>query len=340
MELIFAINFLNDFDHFFMKVLVIRFSSIGDIVLTTPVVRVLSQQIGAEVHFLTKPNMAAILAGNPYISKIISLDKKESLTQKMLKKEGYDLVIDLHNNLRSRKLTWGLGCEVRRFDKLNFQKWLYVRFKINNLPKIHIVDRYLATLSPLPWKNDGRGLDFFIAESDLVSPKILQKTFPNWTGCEQGYVALVAGAAHFTKRIPIDLLVKIARQVNGPVLLLGGPDDAAVGQEVARQVGDQLADACGKFKLGSSADLLRGARLVISSDTGLMHIAAALGKPIHAVWGNTTPELGMYPYLPVSAPVYTNVEVLGLSCRPCSKIGFDKCPKGHFKCMNEQVYKV
>jgi ADP-heptose:LPS heptosyltransferase len=178
--------------------------------------------------------------------------------------------------------------------------------------------------------NDGGGLDYFIPP-DTESPfEVLALSF------ERGYVALVAGAAHFTKRIPIDKMKEICAVSAQPLILLGGKDDHQAAEEVAAEFPGKVWNACGRLSLHQSAMLLREADWVISSDTGLMHIAAALRKKLIVLWGNTVPEFGMYPYYGTVPVPYYNLEVRGLSCRPCSKIGHQACPKKHFRCMKEQ----
>jgi ADP-heptose:LPS heptosyltransferase len=119
-------------------------------------------------------------------------------------------------------------------------------------------------------------------------------------------------------------------------VLLGGNTDKAVGEEVVNALGNKVYNACGKYNINQSASLLRQSNGVITHDTGLMHIAAAFNKKIVSVWGNTIPEFGMVPYFGNNLPTNGSIiaEVKGLSCRPCSKIGYDTCPKQHFKCMN------
>ena len=116
-------------------------------------------------------------------------------------------------------------------------------------------------------------------------------------------------------------------------MLLGGPEDKNAGAEIAAKIGEQVFNACGKFNLNQSASLVEQADKVLSNDTGLMHIAAAFNKPILSFWGNTIPEFGMYPYMPQKPQLSTLMQVEGLRCRPCSKLGFKKCPKKHFYCM-------
>lgn len=322
------------------KVLVIRFSSIGDIVLTSPVVRCLKKQAGAEVHFLTKAAYRSVVASNPYIDKVITIQKKVGEVLPELKAAQYDHIIDLHSNLRSVQVKLALlGAGRSSFDKLNLQKWLLVRLKVDRLPKTHIVDRYLDAARPLGVKNDRQGLDYFIPTADEVDVAEFIASNGAITRTPQTppapYTAFVIGAAHATKRLPAERIISWCQKITGPVILLGGPEDKATGETIAAEAGAHVLNACGHLRLHQSASVVRQATLVITHDTGLMHIAAAFKKPIWSVWGNTTPRFGMYPYYPEGMERNRSFEVHGLSCRPCSKIGFPTCPKGHFRCMVE-----
>ena len=149
-------------------------------------------------------------------------------------------------------------------------------------------------------------------------------------------MAIVIGGQHKTKMYPVDQLIALCRSFQGNIVLLGGPDDAENGTLITKEAGLHVFNACGIYSLMESAWLLAGASHVVTNDTGLMHIAAALRKDITSVWGNTIPEFGMYPYFPIGSNAVNHmIEVKSLSCRPCSKIGFDQCPKRHFKCMKE-----
>jgi len=311
-----------------VKILVIRFSSIGDIVLTTPIVRCLKKQIpNAEIHFLTKTSFVSLVENNPYISKIYSIKDKVTEIRKELEKENYDFIIDLHHNLRSAQVKRALRAKAFSFNKLNIEKWLLVNFKINKLLNIHIVERYFETVKTLGVVNDNEGLDFFIPEKDLVNVPSIFKLNPN------GYHALVVGGSYYTKQIPLNKLQEICRLSNKPIIVLGGKEDAATGLQLEKEFAGNVFSACGKFNINQSASIVQQADKVITSDTGLMHIAAAFKKDVFSLWGNTIPEFGMYPYLPGKNSKI--LEVKNLSCRPCSKLGYNKCPKGHFKCMNE-----
>lgn len=312
------------------KILIIRLSSIGDIVLTTPVIRCLRKQLpDAEIHFLTKQSYRSIVASNPYIDKIHILGDSFELMLHELKIEEYDYIIDLHHNLRTLRIKRFLkNVKAFSFDKLNIRKFIYTNFKINTLPEKHIVHRNLETASALGVVDDGLGLDYFIPEQD----KIKQKDLP--AAHMLGYIAIVIGAALATKKMPLHKLKELCAAIDHPIILLGGKEDVEEGKAIAAIDDIKIYNACGKFNLNESADILRGSKLVITHDTGLMHIAAALQKPIVSIWGNTVPAFGMYPYYGKSSAQHFDVlQINKLWCRPCSKIGYKKCPLGHFKCM-------
>jgi lipopolysaccharide heptosyltransferase II len=313
------------------KILIIRFSSIGDIVLTTPVVRAIKTQVkDAEVHYLTKASYREILIHNPYIDKVFTIDKSVSEVASFLKKQHYDFIVDLHRNLRSLHTKLLLQRPFKSFKKLNIQKWLVVNLKINILPDVHIVDRYMAAAKPLGVINDGAGLDYFIPEKDEITyddmPAFLKSAF----------IGIVIGGKHQTKQYPDEKVRKLCRQLTAPVILLGGPEDRERAENIRDGLPNIVFNGCGAFSLNQTASIIKKASVIVTNDTGLMHIAAALKKPIVSLWGNTIPEFGMTPYLPRKSETITKIlEVKGLSCRPCSKIGFNKCPKGHFRCMQQ-----
>ena len=267
------------------KFLIIRFSSIGDIVLTTPVVRCLRKKYpNAAIHYLTKKQFAGIIDSNPYVDKVILLKEDINETIAEVREENYDCIIDLHHNLRTLRIKQALKkVPFHSFNKLNVEKWIFTNFKIKLMPHKHIVDRYMETVERLGVVNDGAGLDYFVPEKDQVKESDI-------------------------------------------------PFSHLHGEIIAESDPVKIYNACGKFSLNESADLVRRAKLVISHDTGLMHIAAAFKKNILSVWGNTMPSFGMTPY----QTKYEVFQVNKLWCRPCSKTGYDKCPLGHFKCMNNQ----
>lgn len=312
------------------KILIIRFSSIGDIVLTTPVVRCLKLQLpDAEVHYLTKKQYVPLLTANPYIGRIWEYEDNFGELLPELKKQKFDYIADLHKNARSAWVVLNLRRPSGTFPKLNLQKWLLAKFRIDLLPHVHIVDRYFSAVRKLGITNDGKGLDYFIPPADEVDISILPASH------QAGYYAFVIGARHNTKIFPAERVATLCTRLPKPVVLLGGPEDRHRAILIASLAGTRAFNACGSFSINQSASLIRQSERVITNDTGLMHIAAALKKPVISVWGNTVPAFGMYPYLPEEMQyLSTIVEVKGLHCRPCSKLGYSACPKKHFNCMN------
>ncbi|MEO6931608.1 MAG: glycosyltransferase family 9 protein [Chitinophagaceae bacterium] len=323
-----------------MKFLIIRFSSIGDIVLTSPVMRCLKRQVlSSEIHYLTRQSFREIVASNPYIDKCHLLGDDLDLLIKELVAEDFDYVIDLHHNIRTYKVKRALGKKAFSFNKLNIEKWMMTALKVNRLPDTHIVNRYLQTVAEFGIRDDGLGLDYFIPDKDRVETRDIP------TSHHAGYLGFVIGAALATKQFPLHKWMQVCKEIDHPIVILGGKEDAANGEVLSALDPHKIYNSCGKFSLNESADLVRGAKLVVSNDTGLMHIATAFNRPVISLWGNTIPAFGMYPYY---GAVFTSdmhkrhgvrpfdiVEVNNLPCRPCSKIGYRKCPKGHFKCMED-----
>ncbi len=309
------------------KILVIRFSSIGDIVLTSPVVRCLHEQLNAEVYVITKEVFASLYRSNPHVHRVITIKEKVAEAKEELQSIAFDFVVDLHHNIRSAQVKSICKAPSASFPKLNAKKWLLVNFRVNLMPEIHIVDRYFEAVKRLGVKNDGKGLDYFIAPENNVDLSSLPETH------RQGYIALIAGAKFATKEMPVEKMIAVIKHLHQPIVLLGGKDEIPKGEKIAQACGDLVFNACGKYNLDQSASLIQQAARVITHDTGMMHVASAFRKKIYSVWGNTVPEFGMHPYLPGEGSKM--IEVKGLSCRPCSKLGYDKCPKGHFRCMNE-----
>lgn len=307
-----------------MKILIVRFSSIGDIVLTTPVIRCVKQQVpNAEVHFMSKKAFESILKENPYIDKLHLIKNKVNELKQELINEDFDFVVDLHKNIRSAQVKSICETKSASFNKLNVEKWLMVRFKWNRLPNVHIVDRYMETVSTLGVKNDGKGLDYFIPEADEVDIK-------ETLSLDEDYIAFAIGGQHVGKMLPKEKIISICAKIEKPVLLLGGKEDASRAEHIAKRSGKHVHSVTGSFNLNQSASILKQAQAVITHDTGLMHIASALKKKVISIWGCTIPEFGMSPYMPGEGSKI--IEVKEAPSRPCSKLGKGMCKD--FACMN------
>lgn len=315
-----------------MKVLIVRFSSIGDVVLTTPVIRAIKKQRSdCEIHYLTKQAFFSLLEHNPHISKLHGFRKSVKEILPELRKEKFDRIIDLHNNLRSVMLSVYLGVRSERFRKLNVLKWILVHLKWKVMPDIHVVDRYFGAVASLGINKDEKGCELFLSENDHVNMSQTFELDPFH------YMSVALGAQFATKRMPLDLLVRVLSKVDFPIVLCGGENDIKLAETVLESLPEKrIINACGKFTILQSASIVSQSAAILTNDTGLMHIASCFNVPVISVWGNTVPELGMYPYFPGDKSRFSMHQVEGLKCRPCSKIGFQSCPKGHFECMNRQ----
>jgi heptosyltransferase-2 len=298
----------------------------GDIIYTTPVVRCLKKQLaGTEIHFLTKPTFKYIYDNNPYVDKLLLLKPNLTDTINDIKAEQYDYIIDLHNNLRTAIIKLRIGVKSSTYKKQTIRKWLSLKFNLKLVPPVHLVDRYLKAVQFLGVKNDEQPIDYYI-KANHQPEQLLPASH------QAGYVAFVIGATHFTKRMPNQKIINICRELNHPVVLLGGEDVKANGDVIAAALGNRIYNVCGITSLDESVYLVSKAESIIGFDTGLTHIAEAFNKPIASVWGGTVPELlGVQPYK-VKQVLIAGIE---LPCRPCSKFGLPKCPLGHFKCMND-----
>ena len=317
-----------------MRLLFIRFSSIGDIVFTTPAIRCAKEQIpGVEIHFLTKASMKAVTIANPYIDHFHYFDKDLQATINHLKACNFDYIIDLHKNYRTYQIQKALGVPILSYEKLSLQKFLLTKLHLNFMPMRHIADRSLDALSSLGVVNDGKGLDYFIPKETTINNNALPDAF------ESGYIALVIGASYATKKLPVRSLQNLCHKMPYPIVLIGGKEDEAQGAAVEAINPIKIFNACGKFNLHESALLVKQSRTVISHDTGFLYIACAFHKKTVAIWGATSPALQVEPYYPTTLNQnewFFNSIVPNLPCQPCSNYGTNHCPQGHFACMQQQ----
>jgi ADP-heptose:LPS heptosyltransferase len=310
-----------------MRLLFIRFSAIGDIVLASPALRCAKQQIpDVEIHFLTKKSMKAVTEANPYVDHFHYFDKDLSVTIQELKSYEFDYIIDLHKNLRSLRIRKALGVPYLSYNKLSVEKFLLTKFGVNRLIDRHISLRSVDTLAPLGVSYDGKGLDYFVPAS-VHEPAF----FPD------GYVALVIGASFATKKLPLDSLKLLCSQISHPIVLIGGKEEKEDGDALAALDPARIVNTCGTYSLHASALIVSKARVVISHDTGMLYIACAFEKNVIAIWGATSPALQVEPLMPEDskALVFQSI-VPDLTCQPCSNFGTKSCPKGHFDCMKKQ----
>jgi heptosyltransferase-2 len=314
------------------KILVLRFSSIGDIVLTFPVVAALKAAYpDCQIDYVTKPAFRHLLEACPGLSHIFTLESSIRQLRKDINFQSYDAVLDLHNNLRTLLLTAFSGVKVYKYPKNNWNKWLLTRFKIKQERRQHVVERYLSTLK------QAFGLEVLAPENPYEIPESEQFSIQDATGfTPRKYVAFAIGAQFATKRLPTDLMIKLLQKMEHPLVLLGGKEDQQTANEIVAELGGQkVISMVGQLNIHGSAWLVKNAAALLTHDTGLMHIGACFEVPIHLIWGNTVKDFGMYPFRLEQENCF-QYEVENLKCRPCSKIGFQNCPKGHFACMRQQ----
>ncbi len=295
------------------NILVIRFSSIGDIVLCSPVVRHLKQN-GHKVTMITKAGFKGLWKNNPYVDELILADDISKYILDELKSKSFDIIIDLHNNSRSNRIKQSLSVKTYTLKKSNVNKALLVWFKSKVFSSPHIVDRYLETIDPLIDRKDSLGLEFF---EDLPTDKISNII-------SQKYAVYVIGGQHKGKMMSLNGMIDLCKDVKYPLYLLGGPEDKIIGEEVERLGSDQIINLAGKLSLMDSVNLIKQSTFVISHDTGLMHIASAYKKNIISLWGATTPELGFAPYKPGKSSVVLEAKHW---LRPTSKLGKQRFSK-------------
>jgi len=306
------------------KVLIIRFNSIGDIVLTTPVVDALYAK-GYEVHYLVKSSFASLLTPNPNIFKVWELQSDLSSVIANLKLEDFDFIIDLHNNLRSSKVKRSLKVKSYTFDKPRIKYFLLTRLGIRLKPEPHIVNRFLSVIKPIVGSVKNAETTFFF---NVFSDKLDLEALP------KSYIVIAVGAAFKTKTIPTDKLAEFINKCDDEIVLIGGADDVGNANLVVENSNRKIINLVGVISLSDSARVVHKSKMLITGDTGMMHIGAALDVPMINIFGSTHQILGYTPFYGKNTNKSTIIENTELSCRPCTKQGRDYCPKGHFKCMN------
>lgn len=305
------------------KILIIRLSSFGDVVLAFPLINLIKNKIpGAHISFLVKEKYSGLVELNPKVDEVIKLtESNENEIKKSITSSGYDIVIDLQNNPRSRLMTIGMN-NVYRFKKNNFKKFLLVKFKINKLQDSEpVYKRYIRSVEePLNISESEMGF----TSSELNYAK---------KNTESDYIVIAPSSRHFTKTYPKEKFVEyILSKPNDKFVLVGDISDTDM--SICSYIKEHTANSvnlCGQLSYGELAGLIAESNHIICNDSGILHLAEALDKKVTAIFGSTVKEFGFFPQLEGSV-IH---EVDGLKCRPCSHIGLPECPLGHFKCMIE-----
>ena len=320
------------------KFLVIRFSSIGDILLTTPLLRTLRHRFPhSDIGVAVKEQFASLLQYNSHIDRLHCLNKRGSIADlRQLKSEirdiGYDTIIDIHDNMRSRYLKHGL-CKMHfQYKKYKCKRFWLVHTRLNfyqDIIPVHL--RYINSISTLGVQDDGAGLELNVPQSiqQQMKDRLMQMGFKK----NSLSIGIAAGAGFPTKRWPAEYYHNVCQRLqdehHAQIVLFGDPSDRDTAQLIRKGLHGPVFDLTGSCSLLETAAAMQTCHLLLCNDTGLMHMATTLPMQVVAVFGCTTRELGFFPVGKQS----TVIEHHQLSCRPCTHMGRRKCPKGHFKCM-------
>ncbi len=318
------------------RILILRLSSIGDIILSSFFVRLVAKAFpDSQIDFVIKKDYGDLIRYNPNITRVYYVDPNKGYNQlsklrKELVNNKYNLVFDLHNNLRTRFLLSGVAnTNIWRIKKDKIKRALLVWFKINKYKKIKPIPiRYLEVGDEAGIKDDQKGLELFW---DKTIEENLNKKIS--LSLNDQYIALAPGAGHYTKKWPIENFMELVeimtKERNEKIVIIGGPADSDDGNVL--ELNEKVINLTGKLSLLESAIVIKSAKVLISNDSGLMHMAAAVQTPVLAIFGSTVEELGFFPF----RSKHCIIQNEGLKCRPCSHVGKEYCPKGHFRCMLE-----
>lgn len=308
------------------RILIIRLSSLGDILLTTPLIRTIKNRFPKiEIDFLLKSEYQDVLKNNPHLNKIFlySNNYNNAVVEEIENSNNpkYDLIIDLQNNIRSRRITSKLKIRTVRFKKYTFRKFILVQTKINLMKNLPLIpERYAKTI----------GIDLDKSGVEIFSDKIPSDKI---SGLNK-IVGICPGAKHFTKRYPIEYQIQLCKQLvenNFNVVLFGGKIDEGICSEISSKVPEVINLQNNDDILQTVSDM-KMCDIIICNDSGLMHVASSLDKKLIAIFGSTVKEFGFMPYNCSNSII---VENENLGCRPCSHIGRRSCPKTHFNCMKK-----
>lgn len=305
-----------------LSILIVRLSSLGDIILTEPVVgAVRAAHSDANITFAVKQEYREIVERIDGLDDIIALDTKNKIQYKeqakAIRATPYDWILDLHNTTRSRLLTLGLK-NVRRVNKRTLRRRLLVMTKVDLLKDTpDVIGKYFEAAKVLGVEDTGAAPKLSHIPVDIAHKR----------------VALCPGSKHWNKRWPIEYFIETGRALAGEgyaIEVHGSNAEKEICSAVAQAIPNAI-ELSGTLGLGQAIDRLAGCSLAVTNDSGLMHVASAVGIPVVSIFGPTVRPFGFMP----RAENAIVLENEGLYCRPCTTIGLPHCPEKHFRCMRE-----
>jgi lipopolysaccharide heptosyltransferase II len=318
-----------------LRILAIRFSSIGDILLTTPLLRAIrARHPAAHLALLTKKGFTPLVSDNPRVTEVIGLTSGQPLEQlaASLRERKFSHILDLHGSLRSRALRFLVPARWSGYRNHRVAREILIRYKKNVYPRdVPVPERYFDAARELEVTPDGEPPEFFFSASARGEADEWLRA-SGLTG-EREPIALAPGAAHNTKRWPLEYWQDLAAKLTGqgdPVVTVGGPEDVTHGETIAKATGGRVVNAAGRFGLQGTGALLARCRALVSGDTGVMHMATGVGTPVVALFGPTVRPFGFFPYSRKAIVIERD-----LDCRPCTAHGSEQCPLGHHRCLRD-----
>jgi len=324
------------------KILVVRLSSMGDVILATPLIRSLRDTYpDAQIHLAIKKQFAPLVKHNPHINKVIEVDTKNiTVTQQQVRTEKYDWVIDIQKTSRGNQITSASHAPLKTtYNKQKIKRWMLIYLKRNTYKNIQPAwKKYYEAVSKYNIEPDNSGTEVFFTQKELET---VHQKLSNYTN--DSIITLCPMASFKNKMWTQEGFVELGKQLqqkhNTTIVVLGGPGEEEYCNHVAKNIGGKAISLAGKLSLLESAALLQLSKLAVTNDSGLMHLAQSQKTPVVSIFGPTVKEFGFFPLPNKSTVIETQ-----LNCRPCTKMGKDTCPKGHHKCMKDisagEVYKA
>lgn len=304
-----------------VRFLFMSFGEASQILQATPLIRCLKQQVeGAEISFLTTQPNSRYLETNKNVKQIVVFNGKIKQTARNLKYEHYDYIVDLQGGFRTDRLKRRIGMISFTIETEGFKIWKHINLRRLKHPLRSFVERSFDLVGVFDVRNDNKGMDFFIRDDTVVNH------------LPDSYILISLHAERLTRQLPENKIIDLCHKINKKIVLAGNKEDNELATRITNKMNGKVINHCGK-NIQHIAYMVQQSVAVVSFDSEVMHLSAALNKENISIWGNTVPLWGNKAYMAHKKSVVFGIE--NLTCRPCSSKGFAYCPKKHFKCMQD-----